>query len=311
MYRQANKLLYFPFLVQIPMSSFYFEVNYTELLDSSAVEFSHNHCDYEIYYALEGISRIRVNSRIVALSPKRFLLIAPGVQHGSIYEPNVQKQYFVMVFNYHERISTHKQDSSQFEKEFMDSIFDTLKKREYFVAADQNQFGGLIPKIQEEIQYKSLGWQLMMRNYYFEFIINAFRNIIPPAPVSAEKEQVHLTMAIEITKFMHAHYNESITLTDVANALHVTPRHISRLFEKYFGTSFGKTLSIYRLNYAKNYLCDTDYSIEKIAQLVGFSSAQTLFKLFKEWEELSISQYRVLHQFKGTSDKRSEYRLPQ
>jgi AraC-like DNA-binding protein len=81
----------------------------------------------------------------------------------------------------------------------------------------------------------------------------------------------------------------------VADAMYVTPRHVSRIFNEYFGTSFGKTLSIYRLSYAKNYLCDTDYPVEKIATLVGFASPQSLYKLFKEREKMTIKKYRDMH----------------
>ncbi len=102
-------------------------------------------------------------------------------------------------------------------------------------------------------------------------------------------------LAVEITKYMHEHYAENISLDDVSKVFHITPRHVTRIFSDYFGTSFRRTLSVYRLNYAKNYLCSTDKTVEEIASLVGISAPQTLYRLFKENEGMTISEYRRYH----------------
>jgi AraC-like DNA-binding protein len=94
---------------------------------------------------------------------------------------------------------------------------------------------------------------------------------------------------------MHEHYAENISLDDVSKVFHITPRHVTRIFSDYFGTSFRRTLSVYRLNYAKNYLCSTDKTVEEIASLVGISAPQTLYRLFKENEGMTISEYRRYH----------------
>jgi YesN/AraC family two-component response regulator len=52
------------------------------------------------------------------------------------------------------------------------------------------------------------------------------------------------------------------------------------------------------LNYAKNYLYHTDKSAEEIASLVGISAVQTLYRLFKENEGITISEYRKIHRNK-------------
>ncbi len=94
---------------------------------------------------------------------------------------------------------------------------------------------------------------------------------------------------------MHEHYHKNISLEDVSKAFYITPRHVTRIFSDYSGTSFRKTLNIYRLNYAKNYLCYTDKPVEEIAELVGISAPQTLYRLFKENEGMTISEYRKYH----------------
>lgn len=46
------------------------------------------------------------------------------------------------------------------------------------------------------------------------------------------------------------------------------------------------------MEYAKNYLCSTNYSVEKIAAMVGFNSPATLRNLIRQEEGLSIREFR-------------------
>ncbi len=290
MYHQKQLLLYNSTLTKLPMLSSDLTVNYIEMLDSSCVEFPHTHLDYEIYYCLEGVLNIQVKDTRLSLEANHFVLISPGCIHGSIYEPNRAKKYFVFVFNIPNPQGFKK--SEVVEKSFFELFHQCFLPDSFFHGKDRNHCRRLVEAMNLELDERKYGWELMMRNHYLNFIIGVLRNLIPTTPAVKENEFGN-NLAIEITKFMHNNYDKNITLQDVANAIYVTPRHVSRLFLEYFGQSFQKTLSIYRVNYAKNYLLDTDYSIEKIAGLVGFASAQSLYKLFRELEGISISEYRA------------------
>ena len=92
---------------------------------------------------------------------------------------------------------------------------------------------------------------------------------------------------------MRANYGKDITAADIAEEFAISERHINRLFETHFGTPFKRSLNLYRLNYAKNYLVDTGYSIEKIAELVGPPSARALSQLFYSEEGMSAREWRA------------------
>jgi YesN/AraC family two-component response regulator len=150
--------------------------------------------------------------------------------------------------------------------------------------------------IQKEYAEKQSGWQILLVDYCREYFVKLLRNILAVTPSGTlEPDSGQANLAIEITKYMHKHYQENLSLEDVSKAFFITPRHVTRIFSDYFGTSFRKTLSIYRLNYAKNYLCYTDKPVEEIAALVGISAPQTLYRLFKEHEGITISEYRKYH----------------
>ncbi len=296
MYKQKINLLYNPMVVHIPMLSYDIYVSYVDQLDNSAVEFQHSHhADFEIYYVQKGTLDIKVKNETYALDAGKFLLLNPGVKHGAIYDPTSNKEYFVIIFCFQEKITpSDSVSSSEYEQEYYTTILQYIKNKDYFIERDNYDAAQHIEAMVKECTSKAFGWQIALSFHYTSFITSILRNIIKPS--NNIQGLPRMNTSILITKYMHENYPSNIHLQDVADALHITSRHVNRLFHDYFGTSFGKTLTLYRLSYAKNYLCDTIYSVEKIAELVGFSSTSTLFHLFKENEGITISEYRKLHQ---------------
>lgn len=299
MYRQKKSSLYLPFSVQIQMPGYDLSVKYLELLDESCVEFPHTHVHFEIYYILEGSLRMQLAGKEYNLMPNHFILIPPGMHHGAVYEPDKPKQYVVFVYGAHPYAEAGLRRNSP-ENDFMQKMNETLSKEPYIIAQDVNGCSAILTELQHELLEKRPGWQIILVDYCSEFYIKLLRNVLSgPAEEVLHPDSGHANIAVGITKYMHEHYQENISLQNVSDAFHITPRHASRIFSEYFGTSFKKTLSTYRLNYAKNYLYGTDMTVEEIAPLVGISAPQTLYRLFKENEGMTVTEYRKLHKREG------------
>lgn len=286
--------LYNPFITKIPMLTFDLLVNYSEQLDNTIVVFPHYHNYYEFFYCLEGTITMKIIDKQVIVPEGYLLIITPGIWHEIIYDPNIPHKYFAVVFDYPKQINS---DTVKSEERYELNEFELLNKTiipgNHYLIKDKYNCDKVLNLMKEELFDKEFGWQIKLRNYYLQFFIDSLRNIISSSSQITYGNNLKDNLIIQVTKYMHLNYSKNITQQDVADAFYVTPRHLCRLFEDYFGTSFSKTLRIYRLNYAKNYLCNTDYSVEKIANLVGFTSSRTLYKLFKEIEGITISQYRL------------------
>jgi AraC-like DNA-binding protein len=290
-----QKSLYIPFQIPIQMSDYDLSVKYLEKLDETCVEFTHTHLNYEIYYILEGRMRMRIGGMEHTLLPEQFILISPGVSHGAVYDPDEPKVYAVFVFGLHPNSETVPRRRSP-ENEFVRLFERAVKETPYMISADLNACNGILAEIQREATEKRPGWQVILVDYCREFFIKSMRNVLKDCAGDREQPEAgQANLAVSITKYMHEHYHENISLDDVSRAFHITPRHVTRIFSDYFGIGFRKTLSIYRLNYAKNYLVSTDKPVEEIAALVGISAPQTLYRLFKENEGMTISEYRKYH----------------
>lgn len=293
---EKETFIYQPYILKIPMLDTEVLIRNVELLSSETSEFKHVHNSFEIYYAIEGDLKISISDKESIIPSGNFLLLGPGTWHGTVYEPDIKRKYFIMIFDILENDS-NTVDNIYSESEILElqKILVNLNTRGYYIIKDTFNCQNTIEQMSLELKNKNLGWHSILSGLYVKFIILCLRNIIPATSFNLTKQsQANVNLAISITKYMHNHYSENITLQEIAKEMHVSPRHITRVFEACFGTTFSKTLSVLRLNYAKNYLYKTDYSIEKIATLVGFSSSRTLLRLFKEIEGITTTQYREI-----------------
>ena len=96
-------------------------------------------------------------------------------------------------------------------------------------------------------------------------------------------------------RFIESHLEESITLTDVAESLYLSPAHFSRLFCSRTNMTFRAWLSERRVVRARHLLEDTDFSVADIAARVGYQEANSFTRLFRNATGMSPSQYRKEH----------------
>lgn len=90
--------------------------------------------------------------------------------------------------------------------------------------------------------------------------------------------------------YMNAELNNSI----IADAFHISPGYLSKLFRLQNSVSMMDFLNQRRISYAKQLLRDRDRNINEIAASTGFLSGSALIKAFKKQEGITPGSYRKL-----------------
>ena len=102
-----------------------------------------------------------------------------------------------------------------------------------------------------------------------------------------------------VLQWMEANACHELTLQDIAAQGMMSTRTLSRRFREQTGTTPLQWLNRFRLRQAQSLLETTDYSIEQLANHVGFGSSTTLRDLFKQHVGVSPQAYR--RTFRGTT----------
>lgn len=96
----------------------------------------------------------------------------------------------------------------------------------------------------------------------------------------------------QATLFIRNNLSEPLQLRGLADYLHMSARHLSRLFANTLGLSFSEYVRIERLRFAEQLLADTDMPLKEIARETGFQSIHHFTRCFCERKGLPPGKYR-------------------
>lgn len=97
--------------------------------------------------------------------------------------------------------------------------------------------------------------------------------------------------------YLTEHYNERITLDELAAKYAVSKFHFQKQFKRFTGYTPNDFLLQLRLNHAKEYLRTTDRPVSQIACDVGIQNVSHFINLFKKQEGITPMVYR--NNFRG------------
>ncbi|GGE45023.1 AraC family transcriptional regulator [Pullulanibacillus camelliae] len=92
--------------------------------------------------------------------------------------------------------------------------------------------------------------------------------------------------------YIESHYDQSISLEDVANQVQLSPYYFSKLFKEHFGMTYIDYLTKIRIEKAKVLMRTTNKSQKEICFEVGYRDPNYFSRVFKKWTNLSPTGYR-------------------
>lgn len=120
-----------------------------------------------------------------------------------------------------------------------------------------------------------------------DFITSATKSI------SSERYSGKSDVIANALAYIHSHYMNKLTLSDVAAAIHVNESYFSTLFKKETHISFTAYLKNLRMETAAQKLKTSPLSITEISLSCGFDNPSYFTKEFKEKYGLTPKQYRA------------------
>ena len=82
--------------------------------------------------------------------------------------------------------------------------------------------------------------------------------------------------------YINNHFDEELTLADLAKKVNLTPEYMSRIFKKHSGQRLSDYITNVRMNHAYNLVINTVLSINEIAVASGYNSCPHFIREFKK-----------------------------
>ena len=93
-------------------------------------------------------------------------------------------------------------------------------------------------------------------------------------------------------KYIDLHYNQHLTLQQIADSVFLSAPYLSKLFKQKMGINLMTYVHTVRLEKAKEYLTNQNLSIVEIAENVGYSNEKVFIQRFKQYNGMTPSQFR-------------------
>src|SRR5699024_2435575 len=94
-----------------------------------------------------------------------------------------------------------------------------------------------------------------------------------------------------IKKYISLHYNEEITLNELAEIMNLSRPYLSTLFKQKMGLSFQHYLIHFRMNRACEIMSEKRVLLKNIADIVGYPKYTQLSKIIKKYKGIYPKEY--------------------
>jgi YesN/AraC family two-component response regulator len=96
----------------------------------------------------------------------------------------------------------------------------------------------------------------------------------------------------DVFDYIEANYNLEITLSDVAQAIGYSPAYLTNRVKHETGKTINAWIIERRMAEARSLLIKTDWSIEQIANAVGYLNASYFFRQFRQYQGTTPKAWR-------------------
>ena len=152
----------------------------------------------------------------------------------------------------------------------------------------------LLLQIRNELQQNKPESALVIKSLLTIFFVSLIREHDFANPARSFRQK-NINVIHSAQDYINQHLAEPITLSDVANAVHMSPSYLSSLFKDCFGVSLWNHIVTLRLEKAIALLLDNrhQYTILEVALQCGFNNTTNFNRAFRKHTGLTPSQYRA------------------
>jgi AraC-like DNA-binding protein/mannose-6-phosphate isomerase-like protein (cupin superfamily) len=247
----------------------------------------HKHSFYEICYVIEGQGIYRDDGSQFPLDKGTLFCSRPEIWH-QISSPEEMNLIYV----------AFEVDPEHSNKEMLERFNTLYRTNHFFLPHSENSVTALLwtalikqfesPDFLVKENIVSIAQSLLL-SFYTTFSEHDEKSIHLPRGKAA------VYLLNQAKAFIRDNLTQPLHLDTLANYLHISGRHLSRLFTDEAGENYVTFVQSERIRSAANLLKYTNDPIKDIAEKVGFNSVHYFTKAFSSKTGLPPGEYRKKH----------------
>jgi xylan 1,4-beta-xylosidase len=151
----------------------------------------------------------------------------------------------------------------------------------------------LIARLVKNNADKQQGYELRNCSYIYDFMDVMYNNFrISRTKAQDMQEHRYSVRIAHISRLIQEHHMENLSLSQLADMVHLSAPYLSKFFDQQFGMTFLTYLTQVRLNHAVNLLLTSNKIIEDVSAESGFPNSHAFVQAFKKEYGVLPSVYR-------------------
>lgn len=247
---------------------------------------SHSHEYYELYYLVDGSSKMFIGHSLHYIEAGGLLLLRPEALHRASYTGDRTAERITVSFH-PKLLSPLLEVCSREETELL------LGQQVIVVPVLFRPFiEHLADKIEEELKAGDRLSVFLAGNHLYEILSTAVRHGHKQAESRPDATEVLIQKA---ARYICRNYDKTLTLAEMAEFSHMTPSYFSRCFKKITGFGFKEYVIYVRVAQAEKLLSQTAKTVTEIASDCGFGDGNYFGDTFKRVKGMSPRAYRQMN----------------
>lgn len=266
---------------------------YHTILDAdSSILMPHWHEEMEVTLIEKGPAKYRIHSKPYIVNSGDIVLVSPHALHSAIINRMDQLISDSLVFhvNY---LGAQEQDLAalnyliplmhgQFETHPVihpnDSGYETIK--------------GIFVDALRIFREKPAYYEIKLKLRLLELILSLFENNYIVKTTKTKNELDFRRQILETLNYIHTHFAENLSISDLAKAAGFSESHFMFLFKEYVGTTCINYINYYRIQNAAQLLRESGKTVLEIASENGYDNISYFNRRFRAQFGMTPKEYR-------------------
>jgi AraC family L-rhamnose operon transcriptional activator RhaR len=240
----------------------------------------HTHSFYEICYAFEGRGVFRIDDMDRPIEAGDVFIAKPHEPHEIVSN---RKDPLGIYFWAHTLIPTSHPERGASDQA-IDSLLDQFISSRRWTCRVGASMLSVLRLLCDEMAQKSPGYTQAISALTAKLLLDASRAVVDG--VSCEQPEQRMRTGAEsitqtVVRYLHDNLSRPIQIRDVAAQVHLSERHVSRLFQQVTGSSLLDYLTKLRIEAASQLLLDRTRQIKDVSRQVGYPDVHYFTTLFR------------------------------
>jgi AraC-like DNA-binding protein/mannose-6-phosphate isomerase-like protein (cupin superfamily) len=180
-------------------------------------------------------------------------------------------------------------------KRYLDPIRENQKLKLVVLNGKQEwhlENAAILSEIYQAIGEQSFWYEFIVREKITKFMMNIVGNMKVFCGCLNHGCMIHDEIMQTMMAYINSHYQDKMTVQDIAGSANISNRDCYRRFNKCLSTTPSEYLKNIRMKKAMELLDESDKTVTEISSAVGFGNSSYFSKLFRELMHCTPSKYR-------------------